>query len=120
MPYTATHSRALKTVTKKGTTVTFTHVTPGTYDASTDTWTDAVDASVSGYAIRTAGDPQKYKALNLVQSESPALLFTPSTYGDKPALGATVSWDSVAYSVRDVEPIEPDGTAIACYVVVSR
>lgn len=118
--YAQDHAGALLDLTEAGAAVTFTHVTPGTYDASTDTWTDAVDASVSGYAIRTRGNPLRYQALNLTQSESPSLLFTPTTYGQQPAIGSTVTWDSVSYTARDVEPVEPDGTAILSKVVVSR
>lgn len=118
--YDQDHASALLDLTEAGASVTFTHITPGTYSASTDTWTDAVDASVSGHAIRTRGNPIRYQALNLVQSESPTLLFAPTTYGQQPALGSTVTWDSVSYSARDVEPLEPNGTAILSRVIVSR
>lgn len=118
--YTSDHASALADVTEAGVAVTFTMVTPGTYDAATDTWTDAVDASVSGYAIRTRGNPLRYQALGLVQSESPTLLFTPTTYGDQPVVGSTVTWGGVVYTVKDVEPVEPDGNAILCKVVVAR
>lgn len=118
--YAQDHASALLDLTEAGSAVTFTHITPGVYDAGTDTWTDAVDASVSGYAIRTRGNPLRYQALNLVQSESPSLLFAPTTYGAQPVIGSTVTWGGVTYTCRDVEPVEPDGNAIICKVVVSR
>lgn len=120
MSYVEDHAGALLDLTEAGTAVTFTHVTPGTYIAATDTWTDATDATVTGYATRTRGNPLRYQALNLTQSEAPTLLFAPTTYGSQPAIGSTVTWDSVTYTTRDVEPVEPSGTAIICKVVVSR
>lgn len=120
MSYAEDHASAVADVADAGTTVTFTHVTPGTYDASTDTWTDAVDASVSGYAVQDRADPEQYRSLNLVEGAAVTLFFTPSTYGDKPAIGSTVSWDSETWNTRAVSPVAPDGTAIGCYVVVSR
>jgi hypothetical protein len=120
MTYAAEHADALAMVAEAGASVTFTLTIPGTYDAATDTWTGGSTSTVTGDAIRTRGNPERYKALELIESESPALLFTPDTYGDLPALNSTVSWNSTTYTVRDVDPIAPDGTAIAARVIVVR
>jgi len=112
---------ALATLKRKGAAVTFTRTVPGTYDAATDVWSAPSTVTVSGYAIRdVGGNPQRYLALELIQSESPRLLFGPSTPGALPALGSAVTWNGVGYSVRDVEPIGPDGPAVVAYVIVSK
>lgn len=120
MSYATEHASALGQITDAGTAVTFTKVVPGEYDAATDTWTDDDDQTVSGYAIRVKGDPETYQSLGLVEHEAPTLLFAPTTYGDLPALGATVAWGGEAYTVKNVDPLAPDGTAIIARVVVQR
>lgn len=105
---------------KSGAAVTFTFANPGTYDRATNTYSGGSSSSVSGYASRVPGDPERYKLLGLIEGESPTLLFTPDTNGDKPELLATVTWASATYVVRDVDPWAPDGTARSCRVVVSR
>src|SRR3990167_9392536 len=100
------------TLKRKGVAVTFTLTDPGTYDPATDLWTWGSTTTVAGYAVRIAGNPITYARLSLVLSEAPTLLFGPTTAGSLPALGSTVTWRSIVYAVRDVNPIEPDGTAI--------
>lgn len=118
--YAAQAASALATLKRKGAAVTFTQVLPGTFDPVTETWSGGSTATVSGYAIRdTGGNPQRWIALSLIQSEAPRLLFGSTTAGSLPALGATVSWGGTTYTVRDVEPIEPDGTAIVAFLIVS-
>lgn len=117
--YADTHASALLDVAEAGSAVTFTHATPGTYDATTDTYTTPTTTTVTGYAIEVAGDPDTYKALSLVRSSAPALFFMPDTYGSLPNVGDTVTWNSTAYTVRDVSPLAPDGTAIGATIVVS-
>ena len=120
MTYADDHASALADLTEAGTAVTFTRTLPGTYDPSTDTWSGGSTTTVAGYAMRVKGNPLQYQALELIQSESPTLLFTPSTYGEMPALGSQVTWNSLAYTVRAVDPVSPDGTAIVARVIVSR
>lgn len=117
--YAETHAGALADVADAGAAVTFSLTTPGTYDAATDTYTTPTTATVAGFAIEVAGDPDTYKALSLVRSSAPSLFFTPSTYGALPAVGYTVTWNSIVYTVRDVSPLSPDGTPIAATIVVS-
>lgn len=111
---------ALADVSEAGSAVTFTFASPGTYDEATDRYSGASSTTVAGHAIRIDGDPKKYEALELTQAEAVTLLFTSTTYGQLPALGAEVTWNSVAYWVRDVEPLAPDGTAIRARIVVTR
>lgn len=125
MSFAAKHTSALAAITKNGAAVTFSRVTQGSYDAATDTATPAT-STVSGYAIRVSGDqttrgnPDRYSQLGLVESKAPTLLFAASTYGSVPELGATCSWNSETFTVRDVNPIAPDGTPIVSYVVISE
>lgn len=120
MTYVAEHASALDQITEAGAAVTFTKVVPGVYDPETDTWTDADDQSVSGSALRVKGDPETYKSLGLVEHEAPTLLFAPDTYGEVPALGATVPFGGETYTVKNVDPVAPDGTPIIVRVVVQR
>lgn len=76
--------------------------------------------TVSGYAIRTKGNPKRYVALKLVETESPTLFFVPSTFGTVPALNDLVTFGGTEYAVADVEPFMPDGTAIFSRVIVTR
>ena len=120
MSYAPDHASALADVAAAGASVTFTSVTPGTYDESTDTWSGGSSSTVTGSAVRVRGNPREDEALELIQSEAPSLLFTPTTYGQLPALNASVTWNSIVYTVRSVEPVAPDGTAILARVIVAR
>ncbi len=119
MSYAPEHASALADVTAAGSAVTFTWRTPGVHDPATDTFTTAATVTVAGYALRVRGDPDRYRALSLVEAQAPTLLFTPTTYGALPALGASVTWGGTVYTVRDVAPLAPDGTAILARVVVA-
>ena len=99
---------------------TVTRNVPGTYDAATDSWTSPSVTTIGGSAIQVRGDPDTYRALNLIQSEAPTLFWTPDTYGDRPLPGDTVEWASTVYTIRDVAPIQPDGVLIAARLIVVR
>lgn len=120
MTYATTHARAKTIVVGAGAAVTFTLTTPGTYDSTTDTYSAPSTASIVGSAVRVAGDPQQYKALELVEEEAPTIFFTPTTFGQLPAPGYSVTWGGLTFVTRAVRPISPDGTAIAARIVVSR
>ena len=117
--YAADHAGALADLAEAGAAVTFALTTPGTYDAAADAFTTPVTSSVTGSAIKVSGRPKQYQALNLVESQAPTLLFAPTTYGSLPALGASVTFGSTTYTVRDVDAVAIDGTAIIAYVVVA-
>jgi hypothetical protein len=101
--------------------ITFTRVTQ-TPDPATGLPTPTT-STVTGSAIQVRGDPDTYKRLELIRSQAPTLFFTPTTYGELPAPGDTVVWPATngqTYTVRDVDPIAPDGVAIAARVVITR
>lgn len=119
MSYAVEHAGALADVTEAGAAVTFSKVSQGSYDPETDTATPST-STVAGSAVRVPGDPERYSRLNLVESKAVTLLFAPTTFGDTPALGATCSWGGETLTVRDVEPLAPDGNTIIATVVVSE
>jgi hypothetical protein len=118
--YTADHAGALADIQEAGSAVTFTFASPGTYTASTGLFAGDTTTTVTGAAIRVTGNPLRYQALGLTQTEAPTLLFAPTTYGSLPVLGASVVFGGVTYTVRDVEPLALDGTTIIANVVVAR
>ena len=118
--YAPDHASALADVADAGAAVTFTSTNPGTLDEATGLYTSGTTTTTAGYAVRVRGTPKTYVALSLKESEAPTLLFTPTTYGSLPSLNATVAWGGVTYTVRDVEPVAPNGTAILARVVVAR
>lgn len=118
MSYAPVHARASALLERKGAAVTFTRITRA-YAPATDTSTATV-STVSGHAIRGRGNPQVYEALKLVESEAPTLIFAPATYDEVPEVGDTVTWGGTGYTVRNVQPIAPDGDNLLARVVVSR
>jgi hypothetical protein len=120
MTFIAEHASALADLLENGSSVTFSYTTAGTYDEATDTTTGATSATVTGAAMRVKGNPLRYQALGLVQSEAPTLLFAPTTIGSTPPLGSSVTFGGVVYVVRDVDSIAPNGTAILARIVVVR
>ena len=104
----------------RGKAVEFVHTAAGTHDPATETHGAPVVTKVKGQAMRVAGDPERYKALELIESESPTLLFTPKTRGELPAMDSVVEWGDVGFSVKDIEPLALNGTATAARIVVSR
>ena len=99
---------------------TFTYSTPGTYDAATRTYSTPTTTTITGSAIEVRGDPETYKALSLIESEAPTLMFAPTTYGDEIEPGYTVSWSNVTYTVKSVRHLRPDGVCILSYAVIAR
>lgn len=98
--------------------ITFTRTTQ-VENESTGVLTPTV-TTITGAAIRVRGSPETNRALGLVDSEAPTLLFTPTTYGERPQAGDTVIWESLLWSVADVNPIAPDGITIMARVVIQR
>lgn len=104
---------------KSGVAITFTLGT-GTYNATNDTWSSAGTSTVIGFATRVPGDPVRYQALGLVESEAPTLQFTPDTAGERPALNSSCSFGGATFVVRDVQPWSPAGSDVSSRVIVSR
>lgn len=85
--------------------------------------TDAISVSestVEGRAMKVRGDPERYKALQLIEAESPTLLFVPTTYGQRIKAGDTVEWRSTTYTARDCNHLEPDGVVIQTRVIIEK
>ena len=61
-----------------------------------------------------------FKALELIETENPTLLFKPTTVGELPALGATVVWGGDTFTVRNVKRLAMAGTPTAARIVVGR
>lgn len=99
--------------------VTFTRTLQVNYDPETDLGTETV-STVVGVAMRVQGDPHRYQALGLVESKAPTLYFVPTTYGQTPEPGDTVTWESEEYTARDVLPLAPDGVTIACRIIIEK
>ena len=118
MTYAPQHAMALGKVSARGAAITFSRTTV-TYTASDDTSTVAV-TSVAGYAVQVRGNPQRYALLGLVLETALTLFFTPTTRGEVPRPGDVGTWNSLSYTVKDVDPIAPNGTVIAARVTVSR
>jgi len=119
MSYAVEHSGAVADIQAAGAAVSFT-LTTGTYTPATDTFGTASTTTVSGYAITVSGDPERFRSLGLVQSGSITLLFAPTTYGGLPLPGYSVTWGGAVYTVRDCEPLAPDGTAIIARVICGK
>lgn len=119
--YGATAAGVYDTIAGVGAPVTFTRATPGIYSATADTRTDASTQTVTGVAVRVRGEPSRYRALSLVESEAPTLLFKPTAlYAAAPDVGDSVSWAGDTYLVRDVDPVAPDGVLVVARVIVAR
>lgn len=118
--YATDHASALADISAAGAAVTFTRAKSTIYVAETDANYAVTPTSIPGFAVRVRGNPLKYQALSLIQSEAPALLFAPSTLGGLPLPGDTVTWGGEVYTVRDVDPESPDGVAIIATVIIAR
>lgn len=103
--------------------ITFTRTSYPSHDAASDAPGAPTLVTITGSAIQVRGRRDTYRALELIQSRAPSLLFAPTTYGQLPQPGDVVTWPAVGgsqYTVRDVEPIAPDGVAIMARVVIAQ
>jgi hypothetical protein len=120
MTYALDHASAYADILAAGAAITFTKAVPGTMTPGSGVFSGASSSAVAGVAIRDKGDPKRYEALKLTQTEAVTLLFAPSTYGQMPELNAVGVFAGVTYRVRDVEPVAPDGNVIIASIVVTR
>lgn len=104
----------------KGTVVTFTHVVPGTRSRTGGTFGAPTKTVVKGYAMRSAGDVESYKALELIETEAITLDFVPKTSGEIPNKDATFEFGDITYKVRSVENIAPNGVSQGVRIVGAR
>lgn len=92
---------------------------------TTDSATGRVTSSpttIPGSAIQTRGNPKRYEALQLRETEAPTLLWTPAVYGQQPdpAPGDLVEWRSRTWTVKDVDAVAPDGVLIVARIIIVR
>ena len=118
--YAVDAADALADITEAGAAVSFTLSNPGVYDAVTDTYSGATTTTVAGYAVAIEADPVLYRALELISAEAKTLLFGLTTAGSLPTLNMAVTWGGVAFTVKHVKALDPDGTAILGEVTVAR
>jgi hypothetical protein len=116
--FAAEHAGAYADILANGVAVTFTTATR-THTPATDTFGTAVTSTVTGAALRVRGDAKTYREMQLTQSGLVTLLFAPTTYGDLPELGSTVTWEGQTQTVVAVNPVSPDGFAIIARVVLA-
>ena len=117
MDYVAKHSSALAKVRDAGVLVSFDTVTPGVYDPTTDTQDPPVRSSVEGYAVEIPGDPEEYKALELIPAHPITLMFVPNVLGETPVIGSTITWAGELRTVNQQFPIRPAELTIASRVI---
>jgi hypothetical protein len=104
--------------------ITFTRTTM-THDPEAETVTPTT-STITGNAIQVRGNPARYGALGLTQSTHPTLLFTPTSYNLKAFTtafvqpGDVVAWNDEDYTVRDVDPVAPDGFVILARIIVGK
>lgn len=120
MSYAALHREVEAEFVQAGTSCTFVHATPGTYDEATGTYSTPLADTVAGRAVAVSGSGERYRQLVLVREEVVTLLFWPSEFGETPQPGWSVTWGSGAYTVDVVEPVAPTGDVIVTRVLVSR
>lgn len=119
MTYAPVHARASRTVARKGAEVTFSRSVV-VYDPVTDTSTTST-TTVTGAAVQDDASKHR-KAGEIIAAANTVLFFTPTTRGQLPAAGDSISWQSVTQSVvKTFGEIDPDGQgAFASYVEIAR
>lgn len=110
---------ALADVKAAGAAVVWTKTQAGTIDEITEQAGAPSSTTVTGYAMRTGGDPQQYIDAGLRMTDAPSLFFVADVYGDVPTPGATVVFGGVTYTERSSRAFAPDGVAIFTDVLVS-
>lgn len=104
--------------------MTFTLTTPSAHDAGSDTFGPAVTADCPGWAIEVKSDEKDFRLLGfepgeIIAKRPATLLFAPATYGELPALGASVTWAGAGRAVMGILPLRPDGVVIMARVVIT-
>lgn len=126
--YAGIAQRALAQITRKGAAVVFPSASGRVYDEDTDRWIAGTPTTITGRAVQTEGDPDRFSALGLVLTDPVTLLVAGIGFTDaagasvafEPALGAAFDWVGKRYTVRDLNPTAPDGSAIVWEMTGSR
>lgn len=94
--------------------------------SETDGSSTVAETTIAGSAIQVRGKPDTYRALSLIESQAPTLLFTPTDYDlaagsdDFVKPGDTVVWAGQTYTALGISPVAPDGFVILARIVVQR
>lgn len=107
----------------KGAPVTFTHVELADRNRTAGTSGAPTRATIKGYAMRSTGDVQTYRALELKETEAITIDFVPKTAGECPEQDYLFEWGSptaVKYKVVSVEKIDQNGTVSGARIIGSR
>jgi hypothetical protein len=109
--YAAKASRALKTITRKGATVTF---------LANDHQGGSITTSTPAKAVAIEGDADQYVALGLVKRNPVTLIVAGSGLSISLAQSAPIAftWGGVTYGLEQAEPIAPDGATVIVWTVV--
>jgi hypothetical protein len=118
MSYDDKHASALDQVRAKGAPLNFVS-TASTYDPLTDRDTPGVTTTMEGFGIQDDSDPNLYERLGLIAALAVTVFWVPKVYGNIPPLGAPAAFGGVNGVVKSVDPLMPDGKAIAATVVIS-
>jgi hypothetical protein len=126
--YTAIALRALATIRRKGGPVSFPSGTAPAYDADTDSWSPDLRTVATGSAVQIDGDPDRLAVLSLVVVNPVTLLIAAegwttaagASVAFTPIMPTTMTWAGEVYAVKDIDPIAPNGRAIAWTVVGSK
>lgn len=111
--YDAIAARAAGTIAEKGADVSFPGTaTGGTYDWQTDTFTGPGSADATGKAVQVEGDPDRFAALGLKLVNPVSLMIAAHGLTVTPVPGMPIVWAGKSYTLKDVEPVAPDGTPI--------
>lgn len=110
--YASEAADALTDIQDAGAPVTFPSGSPPVYDAATDTWSADTRGTASSYALQVKSDPDRLAALGLVLANPVTLLVAASGLAVTPAPGMAMTWAGLTYTIKLVEAVAPDGTAI--------
>lgn len=105
----------------RGTSVTWTKVTPGAMNSGTGVAAAPTESSCAGNAMELSGDfSKRYESLGLTQQDIRTVEFIPTTAGTEPALGATGTWAGQTFTVAKSDPSTRTGTAQALRLIIAR
>lgn len=121
MSYTALAARAQALIKRKGGTVTFSRGGSAVYDPATDTWSGGTVSPASGPAVQVRSNPMMLLAAQLVITTPVTLIVAaPALGGFIPQPADTFSWGGIAYTVKLVQDVAPDGGQILYKVTGGR
>lgn len=107
MAHTLLAQRILAAITANGGTVTFPggSDTPQDYDAATDTWSGGSSVGdVTGKAVQTKSDPDRFTAAGLVLANPVTLLIAAKDLAIVPTPGMAFVWAGTQYTAKLADP----------------